>query len=148
MIFKNVHCMSLKHVYRGTLQLVRKISVIHSFTIHSCIIPPSHFPFPNLSSSPSTSLLHFFTVPLSPSVLPSLISHASSMPAVVLKAVSRRSVGQDLGRTSTVISLDISSHCKRNRKCMSHSKRLLVVDVVVVFCFFNLYCILIILIFF
>lgn len=58
------------------------------------------------------------------------------MPAVVLKAVSRRSVGQDLGRTSTVISLDISSHCKRNRKCMSHSKRLLVVDVVVVFCFF------------
>ena len=87
--------------------LLLHISSSASPSLHSCsstiyfprCILPSHS-LPLLTSSPP------------------LISHPSSMPAVVWEVVSGRSAGQDLGRTLAVNSLDKSCHCEGRRKCM------------------------------
>lgn len=106
-----------------TIQLVNKISA------RTVSTPPQLLS----TSSSSISLLHFFTLPSSSPILASLISHPFSMPAVVLKAVSGRSAGQDLGKTSAVLSLDKCEHCKGTGKCVrpfttSHFYYMLIID--------------------
>ncbi len=96
--------------------------LLHSSSPH----PPLHLHPSTIPPLLSTSLPHFFTLPSSPPILPSLISHPSSMPAGVLKAVSGRPAGQDPGRTPTVHSPDKCSHCEGRRKWMSYLKRSLV----------------------
>lgn len=90
---------------------------LHPLFHCSSLHPPLHHYPSTTSPLLSTFLLHCFTLPSSPPILPSLISHPSSMPAVVLEVVSGRSAGQDPGRTSTVFSLDKCRHCKGRRKC-------------------------------